>query len=221
MKWEWQDASDPYTGVFVTPLIANFNDDNGDGLINADDVPDIVVATVTNSLSNGYMVAIDGRTGQQLWKTLVNHHSLSDLAVGGIDGDGGPEVVNIQCGPYCWDRRLVVLDNEGAIKLTGEWVDFGLVHFVPDGITLSDLDGDGKSEILWGENVHDNRPFVGKLGVEDGIRVCLSERAFNFSDEETDGGMGAPKAPRPRSQPACSVICMVTLPELSASPQPY
>src|SRR5690606_3979225 len=156
VKWEWRDAADPYTGVHVTPMVANINDDNDDGLINADDVPDIVVATTSNSLSTGHTMAIDGQSGQLPWKTLVNHHGLSDLAVGDIDGDGRPEIINIQCGPYGWDRRLAVLDNEGEVKTTGEWVNFGSVYYVPDGIALSDLDGDGKSEILWGENVHDH-----------------------------------------------------------------
>ncbi len=33
LKWSWRDTAEVYSSVFVKPMVANMNDDNGDGLI--------------------------------------------------------------------------------------------------------------------------------------------------------------------------------------------
>src|SRR5262249_45194736 len=44
LKWSWTGSSvaPDYAQVIVTPIVANLTDDNGDGVIDENDVPDIV-----------------------------------------------------------------------------------------------------------------------------------------------------------------------------------
>ena len=84
---EWQDATlgDSYT----TPAIANCTDDNGDGVIDGDDVPDIAVAT-----SGGTVHLLSGDGAGKHWTAPQNLGSEpSSATIADLDGDGKPEVV--------------------------------------------------------------------------------------------------------------------------------
>ena len=94
-----------------TPLVVQLTDDNGDGLWDERDVPDLVFVT-TNFYElmepQIYLRAIRGDTGAALFDvdgflphpTAPTAFSFSGLAAGDIDGDGRPELVTTTFGPY-------------------------------------------------------------------------------------------------------------------------
>jgi|GEM_PF-5252252 len=156
LKWGWTDTSVSYPGfVLNTPLVANLTDDNGDGKIDKKDIADVIVSSHSGYNVANYVIALDGRTGTELWRKEHKTMWPGVHAVGDIDGDGVPEIVFIEADTYYWNRRLMILDNHGVPKDSGEWHYFGSIGYDHESITLNDMDGDGKSEILWGVNVHD------------------------------------------------------------------
>jgi hypothetical protein len=157
-KWTW-DAPVPtdmhaIEGSMVTPLVGNFTDDNGDGVIDLCDVPDVLVTTnggVMGAPGKIYMLA--GDTG----KLEVTFDGIVDGSVtpafGDVDGDGLPEVVANDV-----EGHVVIYDEKGHIQTIGP--DIG--HYKKDistychAIAIYDLDADGVPEIIVAFEVFDN-----------------------------------------------------------------
>ena len=139
-----------------TPIVVNLTDDNGDGLINAADIPDIVVPVeaLTNQL-RGEIKAISGADGTELFTAggpdLVS--PWSELAAADIDGDGRPEIVAVHSDA----NHLIAFEHTGAQK----WISdanamprFG-GQFVGGAVSIANLDGAGAPEIIVGASVFD------------------------------------------------------------------
>ncbi len=160
LKWGYRDTSGYYSSPFTTPVVANLTDDDGDGKIDGNDVPD-VFSSIYHGGYDHSIVALDGRNGHELWHQQRQLMWPGYPAIGDLDGDGIPEIVVIEADQYEWNRRLLILDNKGVAKDSSEWRLFGSIYFgMHECVTLSDLDADGKSEIIWGPNIHDSH---GKL----------------------------------------------------------
>ncbi|MBL8944990.1 MAG: hypothetical protein JNK45_17635 [Myxococcales bacterium] len=145
---------------WVTPLVANFTDDNGDGEINLCDIPDVVLLANTSiSYSTACNVHIlDGATG-------VEHFAIPPTemvsctgtpAIGDIDNDGLPEIVAeyIDGGVF----RIKVFEHDGTVKWANH-TDGGTANqfFRESGaIALHDLDADGDVEIVFNHEVYDH-----------------------------------------------------------------
>ena len=175
--WGGVDRSDPdATGhpfpassqVTMTPLVVNLDDDNGDGLINDFDTPEIVFLTFCGSqfTSNGVLRAVHAGgpdRGQDLFascgSTVWNEgdaidtecacgdadlDSTAGLAAGDIDGDGIPEIVAID-----ETDRMRIYSNLGALLLE---TTFNLGSNPSPAI--ADLDGDGFAEVIVGRSVY-------------------------------------------------------------------
>lgn len=152
--WSWKTEIPGQLGeIFTTPVVANLNDDDGDGIIDGNDIPDVLV------FARGYgnhLMAFSGANGHKHWDKDLNIWWFATPAIGDLDGDHQPEIVVVESDTYGWNRRLLILDNQGVRKDSTLWRNWGSWYFgVFENIALSDLDADGKSEILWGINVHD------------------------------------------------------------------
>jgi len=173
--------------VSMTPLVANLDDDNGDGLINELDFAEIIFTTYcgTDAAVNGILRAIHGggpnkgkdyfaNAGTAVWhegdpldmayacaNALVN--STGTPAVGDIDGDGIPEIV-----APSEILGLLVFDNKGnkILQADNQWVSSG--YNVP-AITLANLNGTGFAEAIVGKYVFtfDKDVGTGNLVVVD------------------------------------------------------
>ena len=100
IEWEWTGSTvTPLSNqVMSAPAVANLDDDNGDGLVDADDIPDIIFVTFTSSpadyQNNGILRATGGDGGGDLFSvTGYNISPSTNIAVGDIDGDGLVEII--------------------------------------------------------------------------------------------------------------------------------
>jgi hypothetical protein len=135
IKWKNSLTGD----ILTTPVVGNLNDDNGDGLVNEDDIPDVVV---TNQIGTTY--ALSGNNGKILWFAGSSGIQSSTPAIGDLDGDGRPEVVAAGSNGITAFRGA-----SGIVK----WHSFA----EPNGATMEcgavgiyDLEGDGEVEVVIG-----------------------------------------------------------------------
>ncbi len=145
VKWEWQSSTEQaaYNQVMMAPMVANFTDDNKDGKIDRNDVPDIVFHTYKGSAytTDGVMRVISGDgKGEHLAITkklqLYRTHPGTQVALGDIDSDGKPEIVACASG-----GGVLAFEHDGAFK----WKNSAISCNAP---ALADLDGDGKAEVI-------------------------------------------------------------------------
>jgi hypothetical protein len=153
-----------------TPVVANLDDDNGDGLINERDFPEIVFMTYCGSeiSNNGIIRAIHGggpNKGKDLFATCgstvwhegddlnlscacatAEGNSTAAIAVGDLDNDGVPEIV-----VPTETAGLMLLDNQGNIitkSAINQWS--GYNNPAP---AIANLDNAGFAEIVVGRHV--------------------------------------------------------------------
>jgi hypothetical protein len=140
--WQWTAPANIDLGL---PLVARLTDDNGDGRIDLQDAPDVLV--------NGYLgndaVVLGGRTGAERFRVAAGAGYGVPSALGDIDADGEVDIV-------VEDQGLVVAYNhDGSLKWRAD--------ATPDNgrdlgaLTLADLDHDGAVEILSDAELFDNR----------------------------------------------------------------
>lgn len=151
-----------------TPLVVQLTDDNGDGLWNELDVPDLVFVTtdltyllepqvVLRAVRGDTLASIFDVDGFFPHPTAPTLLSFSGLAAADIDRDGKFEIISTTFGPAAVNY-LRAYEHTGALK----WVSQPF-HTNPspsglsnrDNPTIADLDGDGEVEILVGANVFD------------------------------------------------------------------
>lgn len=159
----------------MTPLVANLDDDNGDGLINELDFPEIIFTTFCNSdiARDGVLRAIHGGgpkkgrdyfavLGDKVWREgdpLDVPYSCADatlnstaaLAVGDLDADGVPEIVAItEASGNPPMAGLHIFSNTGELRFSSNRLWAGYPEPAP---AIANLDGKGLPEIVVGRHV--------------------------------------------------------------------
>ena len=145
------------------------------GDLNGDLIADYVYASQGDSiLDEGLVTAVNGATGDILWKTLPGSipwstQSIGALAVGDVDGDGAAEI--LVGSDYLYDGRIYRLD--GATGALSEQV---LV--LEEGspvlkIVLADIDGDTEIEIIAGAGVAHTGSSGARVHIIDGVTFSL------------------------------------------------
>ncbi len=142
-----------------TPIVANLTDDNGDGRIDANDIPDIIVPveSLTNQLT-GEIKVVSGDDGRELFTAggpgLVS--PWSEVAVGDIDGSGLPSIVAV----HSDGNHLIAFDHTGAVK----WVSdpnpmprffLGDSPLIGGAVSIANLAGTRRPHIIVGASVFD------------------------------------------------------------------
>mgnify|MGYP000941542539 CR=1 FL=1 len=165
---EWQWSSNPvhsgYHQIMSTPAIANLTDDDGDGDIDEDDIPDICFASFTGSAytSPGTLSCISGDGSGTHWSITeaggVQPYGSAGVAIGDIDADGSPEVCVASVSP-----AVLCLEADGSFK----WAAGAEPSYVGCP-AIADLDGDGRAEVIMGREILSSRGDVIATGAGGG-----------------------------------------------------
>jgi hypothetical protein len=152
LKWEWW-GQEEYTASAVTPLVANFTDDNGDGEIDLCDTPDIVVVASNSGGNKARMFLLSGATGLLHFTFEGQVNGSSEPALGDIDGDGLAEVVTLlprlDVDNQPVSPSVVAFEHDGTLK----WIsDATIDASTAWGATtaLGNVDNEGLPEIAIG-----------------------------------------------------------------------
>ena len=173
VEWVWNTSTTAknHTDALAPPVVVHLTDDNGNGSLGPGDIPEIVFVSYWDDSKNpkniwtdGIMRALDGRTGKELWSVTDSTMRMvagSSLATGDINGDNLPEIVGVDAtfhikafdrkGKLLWTSNAVVASREETKNKWGGW---------GGGVSIADLDADGKPEIIFDRTVFDN---TGKL----------------------------------------------------------
>lgn len=158
--WTWTGPGGE-DSVLTTPLVANLDDDNGDGFVDLCDTPELIVAAVdlppgkTDPWPAGHLHVIDGADASSSFAIATPIDAAINPALGDLDGDGVPEIVALQASepnsPYAiTPRRLVAFAADGELRWEAE-------HWQASrgggALAIADLDGDHSPEILAPEYV--------------------------------------------------------------------
>jgi hypothetical protein len=168
IEWRYDSFEEhpDYMVVYTTPSVGQMTDDDGDGDVDADDIPDVAMVLLADGGDEGRstqwdldgamrLVSGDGSgvhwsVHELTWGGVVwTPYQLCSPALGDVDLDTEPEiVVSVTDGERC---HLAAFDSSGAI----EWINSE--ETVPcdwSAPALSDMDGDGSVEIVMGQQIY-------------------------------------------------------------------
>ena len=156
---EWKKSSwsvDPSSNnIMMTPAVASLTDDNGDGLINSEDTPDIIVVTYG---SYGTLRAVSGDGSSEIFNiTGQQLQGQGAVALGDIDNDGIVEII------ACTSSTVKAFEHDGTLKWTSPSI-AGHLYGTSDAPAIADMDGDGNPEIIVGNAILNNDGSIRGLG---------------------------------------------------------
>lgn len=190
LKYAWggQVTSPFSTDVMMTPIVVELDDDNCDGKVNEQDIPEIVFTTFTNGqyTTNGTLHAISIVKGAVVdkWSVAGVANPAAELAGGDIDGKPGNEVV--ACGS---DGKVHAFHGADGSPL---WTTS--TTYACSFPSIADLDGDGHPEVIVEGGILDgatgalkaafSTPLAGSFAVSDldgdgKLDVITSSQAFD------------------------------------------
>ncbi len=141
LEWSSRAPGDTYT----TPVVGNLTDDDGDGDVDDDDMPDIVVANTT-----GNLWVLSGDNGAAHWSYAMGGSEPATAAIGDLDADGVPEVVGAST------TGVFALRNNGSLYWSSTPSGLGNQPTC-GGVGIYDLDADGYPEVVMGNFILDGR----------------------------------------------------------------
>lgn len=168
VEWTWvPGASTPNPEkdqVMSTPLVVNLTDDNGDGVVDDRDVPDVVFISFDttgpagmpyqHTLNAGLVRALSGDNGRELWTATGVARQVapaSNLAAADLDGDGRVEIVAER-----WSGGVIALRSDGSVFWDCSSAACHPVQSLWGGLTIGNLDG-GDPEVMRGGCVLEGR----------------------------------------------------------------
>ena len=131
VKWTYGAGESSW----MTPVVGNLDDDNGDGVVDEDDRADVVI-----SLSNNNIVALDGATGVEKW-SYSGGNGYAGTSIADVDADGYPDVISANA-----QKRVIALEGDGTLKWTSDDLAISLNYVLNN---VADLDNDGMPEVLY------------------------------------------------------------------------
>ncbi len=159
LEWQWTGSPviPSSNQVMCAPVVANLNDDNGDGGVDRNDIPDIIFNTFAGSQYNynGTLRAISGDGSCELF-SVTGYQTLPGCnpAVGDIDNDGLVEIVAVEeyTDSSRTTARILAFENDGTFKWSSDYLTLSFFsNTASPGI--ADIDNDGMPEVVVGSIV--------------------------------------------------------------------
>jgi hypothetical protein len=151
VKWKkstWSVAPSAYE-VMSQPIVCQTSDDDLDGDIDTDDTPDIVLVSFDPSYyaSGGVLRIVSGLDGTEIVNVQgAGLQGTGGVACGDIDGDGIVEIISLT------PNSAVAFEHDGTLKWTSGSI-AGSIYGTSDVASISDMDGDGRPEIIAGRAI--------------------------------------------------------------------
>ncbi len=163
--------------VMMAPIVVQLDDDNCDGKVNQNDIPEIVFSTFQGGayFKQGTLHAISVVNGQLVdkWSVTNSVQPGGGLAAADLDGDGVPEIVGCAnpgpSGTSCCDA---IATNTGVVAFRADgkpfWsqLDTTKVHCGNEAPAIGDIDQDGAPEVLIGWTVLDGKTGAVKMQLD-------------------------------------------------------
>ncbi|MCB9741712.1 MAG: VCBS repeat-containing protein [Alphaproteobacteria bacterium] len=130
-QWSWNTNA----MVSVAPVAGQLDDDNGDGVVDELDIPELFITTG----GTGSLIAFSGDGSGALW-SVAGAMAASTPAIADVDGDGQIEVVVPMATGY-----IAAYDAAGALEWTSSEP---MIAYSSGMVTVADLEGDGSVEVL-------------------------------------------------------------------------
>lgn len=182
---EWFDDS-PRNRTYTTPIVGNLTDDNGDGVVDNRDTPDIVLME-TNT---GATWVFSGDGSGLVWTTddyvskEVYGMEPPSPAIGDLDGDGEPDIVvgnsygihalRGRTGEIMWSQS----DLPGSFdNWQGEKQSSALVC---GGLGIFDMEADGRPEVVLGHIILNGQTGAVRGGGEHGRGTGFSVNRHQY-----------------------------------------
>jgi hypothetical protein len=190
VQWEFlpDNGMGSYEGAeiysFLTPLVANLTDDNGDDEIDLCDTPDVVVITsakMTQPALPAHMWILDGATGVPHVRFEKPVAADATPAIADLDADGTPEIIAQTFAHGGEPPRLVAFEPDGTVRWESD-VSLDQIWY-PSSVAVADADNDGDPEILFGDRLFDHE---GKQLWQSGIQLMIGD-VPTFADLDGDG----------------------------------
>ncbi len=177
VKWTFKapSISPGGTNSYSAPVIGNLDDDNGDGKVDDNDSPEVVITTFGGTPT---ITAVDGATGIEKWSYATNVSYQAGTTIADVDNDGWPDVVSGVSG-----AKTIVLNGDGTEKWTATDLASAMGYVMHN---VADLDEDGHVEI-----VHDDLVLDGETGAKlFKLNVGTSDAPYRLAavgDVDNDG----------------------------------
>jgi hypothetical protein len=209
--------------AIASPLVANTNDDNGDGSIDLCDIPEVIVPIygAGPQQSDGHIWLLDGETGDVVLQLPEMIDGYANPAIGDIDGDGMIELVTIRSElDNVINGHAIALEMDGTVM----WENTDVFDAWQVAVALADLDADGDVEIMAGELVLDHTgstlwqgpdngaidiPVAADLDGDGDLEVLLGPNAYHHDGSEyytSPGGISHPQVANLDDDPEPEVL---------------
>jgi FG-GAP-like repeat len=174
------------------------------GRFDADELPDVVFSTNSGPDSDVLVVVLGG--SQQLVLSPLPDGTVTNLAVGDVDGDGLDDVASYTADP----PLITVLRAQGGGSF-GSPVAVAPLHDLDMlRVDLGDATDDGHVDLLLSQRNHARLTLwagdgAGGFGAPTEVKACFDARRVRFGDLDGDGHVDL------------AVLCLVTFSEGSVS----
>ncbi|AKV00207.1 Hemolysin-related protein RbmC [Labilithrix luteola] len=199
-KYSWGGVANGYPNdVVMAPIVINLDDDNCDGRVNRNDIPEIVFSSFASGayFKRGTLRAISIVGGElvEKWSRPNAVQPSGGLAAADLDGDGVPEIVGCMdpgpSGTSCCDA---IAQNTGVVAFRADGTNFWTqtdttqVHCGTESPVIADFDQDGNPEVLVGWTILDGKTGAVKKVVDPSNTVnSWGVKLTGVADLDGDG----------------------------------
>ncbi len=194
--WGQKNVAPYASDVMMAPIVVQLDDDNCDGKVNQNDIPEIVFSTFISGgyYKQGSLHAISVVGGQIVdkWSVPNGVHPGGGLAAGDLDGDDLPEIVacmnpgpngNSCCDAQAQNTGVIAYRADGSVLWTQP--DTTKVHCGYESPAIGDLNQDGSPEVLVGWTILDGK--TGAIVKELDPLTSWGTRLTGLVDLDGDG----------------------------------